>query len=106
MENLFSVSTLLIALSIFFLRVIDMALDTIRVLFVVRGRKLLAWILGFFQSAVFIVAISSVLTNQQNALTIIGYAGGIFAESRAQPAQCRCQQQPVCRNVRSGDQEI
>jgi len=46
------------------------------VLFVVRGRKLLAWILGFFQSAVFIIAISSVLTNDQNVLTIIGYAGG------------------------------
>lgn len=72
----FSLPTLLIALSIFFLRVIDMSLDTIRVLFVVRGRKLLAWILGFFQSAVFVVAISSVLTNPQNFLTIIGYAAG------------------------------
>jgi len=76
MADLFSGSTLLIALSIFFLRVVDMALDTIRVLFVVRGRKLLEWILGFFQAAVFIVAISSVLTNKQNLLTIIGYAAG------------------------------
>lgn len=69
-------TTALVALSIFFLRVIDMSLDTIRLLFVVRGRKMLAWILGFFQAAVFIIAISSVLTNEQNVLTIVGYAAG------------------------------
>ena len=76
MESLFSLSPALIALSIFILRVIDMSLDTIRVLFVVRGRKLLAWVLGFFQAAVFVVAISSVLTNQQSFLTILAYAAG------------------------------
>ncbi|MHB8191863.1 MAG: DUF2179 domain-containing protein [Bellilinea sp.] len=76
MPEWLTVSTLLITLSIFFLRVIDMSLDTIRVLFVVRGRKLLAWVLGFFQSAVFIIAISSVLTNDQNVMTIVGYAAG------------------------------
>lgn len=64
------------ALAIFFLRICDMSMDTVRVLFVVRGRKLLAWILGFFQSAIFVVAISSVLTNLENPLTIIGYAAG------------------------------
>lgn len=76
MLEIFSSSTVLIALSIFFLRVIDMSLDTIRVLFVVRGEKLLAWILGFFQAGVFIVAISSVLANKQSWVTIIGYAAG------------------------------
>lgn len=69
-------TTVLISVSIFFLRVIDMSLDTIRLLFVMRGRKLLAWILGFSQSAVFIIAIGSVLTNDQNVITVIGYAAG------------------------------
>src|SRR5574340_1511508 len=76
MPEWLNTTTLLVAVSIFFLRVIDMSLDTIRLLFVVRGRKALAWVLGFFQSAVFIIAISSVLTNEQNIITIIGYAGG------------------------------
>lgn len=76
MESWLTLSTLLIALSIFFLRVVDMSLDTIRVLFVVRGRKTIAWVLGFFQSAVFIIAISNVLTNKQNILTIFAYAAG------------------------------
>ena len=47
MELVFNSQTILVALGIFALRVGDMSLDTIRVLFVVRGRKKLAWILGF-----------------------------------------------------------
>jgi uncharacterized protein YebE (UPF0316 family) len=61
---------------IFFLRVLDMGCDTLRMLFVVRGKKKLAWFLGFFQSAIFVVAISSVLTHLDNPLTVIGYAAG------------------------------
>ena len=64
------------ALLIFGLRVVDMALDTIRVLFVVRGRKGLAWVLGFFQALVFVIAISSVLSNLDNPLNVLGYAAG------------------------------
>jgi uncharacterized protein YebE (UPF0316 family) len=64
------------ALLIFGLRVVDMALDTIRVLFVVRGNKGLAWVLGFFQALVFVLAISSVLANLDNPLNILGYAAG------------------------------
>jgi uncharacterized protein YebE (UPF0316 family) len=64
------------ALSIFGLRVVDMSLDTLRMLFVVRGRKLIAWFLGFFQSVVFVIAITSVLNNLDNPLNVIGYAAG------------------------------
>ena len=61
---------------IFGLRVADMTLDTLRVLMVMRGRKALAWVLGFFQALIFIVAISSVLKNLDNPLNILGYAAG------------------------------
>jgi uncharacterized protein YebE (UPF0316 family) len=61
---------------IFFLRVLDMGCDTLRMLFVVRGKRKLAWFLGFAQSAIFVVAISSVLTHLDNPLTVIGYAAG------------------------------
>lgn len=76
MEVLLSSQAWLTALGIFVLRVADMTLDTIRVLFVVRGRKRLAWVLGFFQSLIFVIAISSVLANLNNPLNIIGYAAG------------------------------
>lgn len=61
---------------IFLLRISDMSLDTLRVLVVMRGRKSAAWILGFFQSMIFVLAISSVLRNLDNPLNILGYAAG------------------------------
>lgn len=64
------------ALVIFLLRVTDMSLDTLRMLFVVKGKKPVAWTLGFLQSLVFVIAISTVLANLDNLLNIIGYAAG------------------------------
>ena len=61
---------------IFILRVSDMTLDTLRVLFVMRGQKGMAWILGFFQATIFVLAIGSVLNNLDNPLNIIAYAAG------------------------------
>jgi uncharacterized protein YebE (UPF0316 family) len=64
------------ALTIFALRITDMSLDTLRMLFVVRGRKGIAWVLGFFQSAVFVLAITRVLSDLSNPLMVLGYAAG------------------------------
>lgn len=75
-DFLLSPSAWLAALLIFCLRITDMSLDTLRVLFVVRGRKPIAWVLGFFQSAVYVIAITKVLSNLSNPLTILGYAAG------------------------------
>jgi uncharacterized protein YebE (UPF0316 family) len=63
-------------LVIFFLRVSDMALDTMRVLYVVRGNRPLSWVLGFFQSAIWVVAVTSVLGNLDNLWNIVAYASG------------------------------
>ncbi len=68
--------TLFAALLIFGLRVTDMSLDTIRLLFVMRGRKILAGVIGTVQAAVFILAVSQVLTRPLNAYTVMGYAAG------------------------------
>ena len=64
------------ALGIFALRVSDMTCDTLRMLFVVRGRKGIAWVLGFVQSVIFVIAITSVLQHLDNPLNVIGYAAG------------------------------
>src|SRR5512140_2509280 len=73
---LFSPAAWLGALTIFGLRIADMSMDTLRMLFVVRGRKGIAWVLGFCQSAVFVIAITSVLSHLNNPLTVLGYAAG------------------------------
>ena len=76
MESLADPQVWLYALMIFGLRVADMSLDTIRVLFVMRGKKLLTWVLGFVQSVIYIVAISSVLTKMDNVINVLAYAAG------------------------------
>ena len=76
MEVLLTPEAWITALTIFFLRVSDMTLDTLRVLVVIRGRKAIAWVLGFFQAAIFVLAISSVLSNVNNILNVVGYAAG------------------------------
>lgn len=76
MEIFTSPQAWLSAALIFSLRVADMTLDTLRVLFVMRGKKQISWILGFFQSAIFVLAIGKVLTQMNNPLNVIGYAAG------------------------------
>jgi uncharacterized protein YebE (UPF0316 family) len=76
MEVLLSPQAWLGAGLIFLLRVSDMTLDTLRVLVVMRGRKAIAWILGFFQAAIFVLAISSVLKDLNNIANVFGYAAG------------------------------
>lgn len=76
METFLSLSAWLTAGVIFALRVADMTLDTLRVLVVMRGRKGIAWVLGFFQALIFVIAIGSVLKDLNNPLNILGYAAG------------------------------
>ncbi|MFP3854192.1 MAG: DUF5698 domain-containing protein, partial [Anaerolineales bacterium] len=35
-----------------------------------------SWVFGFFQSLIWVIAVSSVLANMDNALNLIAYAGG------------------------------
>ncbi|MFN3308908.1 MAG: DUF2179 domain-containing protein [Anaerolineales bacterium] len=76
MEILLNIHAWLGAGMIFLMRVSDMTLDTLRVLVVMRGKKSIAWVLGFCQSAIFVLAISTVLSNLDNPLNMIGYAAG------------------------------
>ena len=73
---LFSPSAWLSAFLIFGLRITDMSLDTLRMLFMMRGRQALVWTIGLFQSAVYVLAITKVLSNLNNPLTVLGYAAG------------------------------
>ncbi len=76
MEILLSPAAWVSAGIIFALRVTDMTLDTLRVLFVMRGRKGIAWLLSFFAAGVFVLAIGTALSHLDNPLNIIGYAAG------------------------------
>jgi len=64
------------ALLIFCLRLIDVSMGTVRILVAVRGRRLLASLIGFVEVIVFLVAISQVVTNIGNWWNVLAYAGG------------------------------
>jgi uncharacterized protein YebE (UPF0316 family) len=63
-------------LVIFGLRVLGIGLDTVRMLFVIRGRKLYVWLLGFTETALWVLAISGVLSNLDNLWNMLAYAAG------------------------------
>ena len=70
---------LLAALSIFILRLLDQTLGTLRILYVNKGKPLFGAILGFIESAIWIVAISQVIQDLNDPFLIFGYALGFAA---------------------------
>jgi uncharacterized protein YebE (UPF0316 family) len=73
------IEPILAGLFVFAMRLTDMSLDTLRMLFVMRGRKLLSGLIGAIQATVFILAVSAVLSGPLNAFTVVGYALGFGA---------------------------
>jgi uncharacterized protein YebE (UPF0316 family) len=63
-------------LIIFFARICDVSLGTLRIVFVSKGKKFIAPVLGFFEVFIWIVVISEILKNMDNIVSYIAYAGG------------------------------
>jgi len=57
-------------------RIIDVSLGTLRIIFVAKGYRVLAPVLGFFEILIWIIAISQVMQNLTNWLTYVAYALG------------------------------
>jgi uncharacterized protein YebE (UPF0316 family) len=70
------ISVWIIPLFIFIARVLDVSLGTIRIIFVSRGMRLLAPLLGFFEVLVWLLAIGQIMQNLTNWVAYIAYAGG------------------------------
>jgi uncharacterized protein YebE (UPF0316 family) len=66
----------LIALGIFIIRVISIAMDMLRFLLGLRGRSLIAWILGFIETVMFVYSMGWVLRDTSNVLNVIAYCAG------------------------------
>ena len=64
---------------VFLLRLIQQALGTLRSLYVNKGKPKLGALLGFIESAIWVVAISQVIKDLNDPLLIIGYALGFAA---------------------------
>lgn len=61
---------------IFVLRVVGIAISTIRVLAMMRGKKAAAFIAGFFEVLTYVIAIAGVVNNLDNVWNVLGYCLG------------------------------
>ncbi len=66
----------LLPLVIFFAEMMVVTLATIRIIFVARGKRTLAAILGFFEISIWLFAIGHVMSNLSNPLCTIAFAAG------------------------------
>ncbi|WP_333805256.1 DUF2179 domain-containing protein [Sulfurospirillum sp.] len=59
-----------------FARITDVSIGTLRIIFVSKGLRLWAPILGFFEVSIWLMAISKVMANLTNPINYIAYALG------------------------------
>lgn len=67
---------LVVPLLIFVARIIDVSIGTIKVIFITKGFKYYAPILGFIEVLIWLVAIQQIMQNLSNVFCYIAYAGG------------------------------
>ena len=66
-------------LVIFFARVLDVSLGTVRVQFIVRRKKLMAALTGFIEVLIFILIVGRVIQDIQHWPYVLAYASGFAA---------------------------
>jgi uncharacterized protein YebE (UPF0316 family) len=67
---------LILPLFIFLARICDVSLDTLRIIFISKGYKFVAPVIGFFEILIWIVVITRIMQNLDNWLCYVAYAGG------------------------------
>lgn len=73
------ISAFWMPLFIFFARIGDVSLGTIRIIFVSRGMKFRVALLGFIEVLIWITVVTQLLQHLDNWLNLIAYAGGFAA---------------------------
>jgi len=72
--NLFNY--LILPMMIFCARIMDVTLDTIRIVMVAKGERRIAPLLGFFEILIWLIAISTIMKHLDNWMCYVFYAGG------------------------------
>ena len=69
----------IIALLIFCLRLVDVSIGTVRVIYTIRGNRLTSMVLGVIESGVWIFAISRAFAHVDHPASMVGWACGFGA---------------------------
>jgi len=75
-DVVFLYTWILLPLLIFFARVADVSFGTLRIIFVSKGIKYLAPMVGFFEILIWLMAIGQIMQNLNNVFYYLFYAGG------------------------------
>lgn len=73
-EDIFSY--VLLPLLIFAARIADVSINTIRIIYVLGGRKAIATVMGFFESFIWLMAIRQIFQHLDNWVCYIAYPAG------------------------------
>jgi uncharacterized protein YebE (UPF0316 family) len=79
MSELFDLYPWLLPLVIFFGRICDVTLGTLRIIFVSKGERNKAPIVGFLEVFIWIVIISQIISRANDLVSYLAYAGGYAA---------------------------
>jgi uncharacterized protein YebE (UPF0316 family) len=75
-------SYLVLPALIFIARVTDVSINTVRIIYVLGGRRFVATLLGFFESFIWLMAIRQIFEHMDNWMSYVaypaGFASGIF----------------------------
>lgn len=69
----------ILPLLIFLARVCDVSMGTLRVIFIAKGLKKIAPVIGFFEVIIWLLAIGQVMQNISNVASYVAYGGGFAA---------------------------
>ena len=69
----------ILPLIIFLTRILDVTLGTLRIIFISRGRKHIAPLLGFVEVFIWITVVSQIVGGAQNFVAYLAYAAGFAA---------------------------
>ena len=67
---------MILPLIIFSLRIIDVSIGTIRIIYVSKGMKFYSALCGFFEVLIWLIAITQIMQNLTNFMMYIAYAAG------------------------------
>ncbi len=70
---------ILLPLLIFIARIGDVSIATIRIIFVMNGKRIIAPILGFFEALIWLMAIGQIFNHIDNTWSYLAYAAGFAA---------------------------
>lgn len=75
-------SFLILPLLIFIARICDVSINTVRIIYMLGGRRFTATLLGFFEAFIWLMAIRQIFAHLDNWMCYVaypaGFAGGIF----------------------------